>query len=65
MYVNREIELFSAGGRAKNRSVSIFRTNVISLVYARQGVNRTDYFENSLGCEFGKPALGAFIGFTA
>jgi hypothetical protein len=26
--------------------------------------NRTDYFENSLGWEYGKPTLGAFIGFT-
>jgi hypothetical protein len=27
--------------------------------------NRTDYFEISLGGDFVKPALDAFIGFTA
>jgi hypothetical protein len=37
----------------------------MSLIYGRQRANRTDYLENSLGCEFGKPAFDTFIGVTA
>jgi hypothetical protein len=38
---------------------------VMSLIYGRQLENRTDYLGNSLGCEFGNPALDAFNRFTA
>jgi hypothetical protein len=37
----------------------------MSLIYALQRENRTNYLENSLGWEFGKPALDTFIGFAA
>jgi hypothetical protein len=37
----------------------------MSLIYPRRTENRTDYFEISLGWEFGKSALDAFIWFTA
>jgi hypothetical protein len=37
----------------------------MSLIYGRQLENRTDYLENSLGWELGKPALDSLIGFAA
>jgi hypothetical protein len=37
----------------------------MSLVYAHQPENRTDYLKESLDRDFGEAALDTFIGFTS